>query len=66
MRLNRLEIIAGLQEIAGTAPTIYGIPGERWRQETLDAISYIRQLEADLRRQGFTEYNTKEEDNDPQ
>lgn len=64
MRLNRQSIISGLQHIANKAPTIYGIPGEQWRQDALDAMAYIRQLEGELRRQGFTEYNQKEEEND--
>jgi hypothetical protein len=65
MRLNRQSIISGMQHIANKAPTIYGIPGEQWRQDALDAMAYIRQLEGELRRQGFTDYSTKEEeDND--
>ena len=56
MRLNPKEIQKGLNELLE-------LPGIDIRliRETKE---YIRQLEADLRRQGFTEYNTKEEEND--
>lgn len=64
MRLDRHAIRHGLEAIAEQAPTIYGIAGEDWNQTALDAIEYIRQLEGELRRQGFTDYSTKEETND--
>lgn len=53
MRLDREEIIAGLDELL-TLPDVSGRLGARWIiRQTKD---YIRQLEGDLRRAGFTEY----------
>lgn len=65
MRLNRKNIISGLQDLANESELL--APGwviKQHKETAIDALQYIRQLEADLRRQGFTEYNTKEEDND--
>ena len=62
MRLNPQSIRSGLQHIANEAPAI--VPdhrGQRWREDALDAMSYIRQLEGELRRAGFTEYNDPKE-----
>jgi len=36
----------------------------RYREAAIDAMAYIRHLEGELRRQGFTEYNEKEDNND--
>ena len=58
MRLHAQSIVSGLQHIANEAPTaVPDYRGQRWREDALDALSYIRQLEGDLRRAGFTEYN---------
>jgi uncharacterized protein YaiI (UPF0178 family) len=57
MRLSSQSIRSGLQHIANEAPN--AVPdhrGQRWREDALDAMAYIRQLEGDLRRAGFTEY----------
>lgn len=57
MRLNPQSIRSGLQHIANEAPNI--VPdhrGQRWREDALDAMSYIRQLEGELRRAGFLDY----------
>ncbi len=65
VRIDRHEIRAGLQHIANAAPELLATQtGKQWRQEALNAMAYIAQLEADLRRQGFTEYNDNEESND--
>jgi hypothetical protein len=61
MRLNGKDIKEGLDELL-TLPDVSSRIGARYIIR--EAKNYIRQLEADLRRQGFTEYNTKEEDND--
>jgi hypothetical protein len=46
MRLNPDDIRAGLKTLKDTDPEL-----------SRDALAYIRQLEGDLRRAGFTEYN---------
>lgn len=57
MRLNPEEIRAGLDELM-TLPDVRERLGARWiiRQTK----EYITQIEADLRRAGFTEYTDKE------
>ena len=62
MRLNPQQIRIGLQHIANEAPDlVQDHRGQRWREDALDAMSYIRQLEGELRRAGFTEYNDPKE-----
>lgn len=58
MRLDPKEIRAGLDELL-TLPDVSGRLGARFiiRQTK----EYIRQLEGDLRRAGFTEYNDPKE-----
>lgn len=58
MRLDPKEIRAGLDELL-TLPDVSERLGARWiiRQTK----EYIRQLEGDLRRAGFTEYNDPKE-----
>jgi hypothetical protein len=63
MRINRDQLKLELHYFAGEVH-IHAHEYQRVRDTALTALEYIRQLEADLRRQGFTEYNTKEEDND--
>jgi hypothetical protein len=65
MRHDPTEVKLGLQHIANEAPDHSPTwRGQRFRESALDALAYIRQLEGDLRRQGFTEYNEKEDNND--
>lgn len=65
VRIDRHAVRMGLQHIANAAPDLLAPrTGNQWRQDALDAMEYIAQLEADLRRQGFTEYNDNEESND--
>ena len=68
MRIDPMSVKLGLQHIANEAPDDSPTwRGQRFRESALDALAYIRQLEGDLRRQGFTEYNEKEENtNGPQ
>jgi hypothetical protein len=63
MRINRQQLKEALTHFAGNSH-VHPHEHQRVRDTALTALEYIRQLEADLRRQGFTEYNTKEEDND--
>lgn len=56
MRLEPVQIKIGLQYIANREHQ----PSQS-RQAALDALAYIRQLEGDLRRAGFTEYNDPKE-----
>jgi hypothetical protein len=65
MRINRNELKTSLTHFAGNSH-VHPHEYQQVRDTALTALEYIRQLEADLRRQGFTEYNTKEEDNDQQ
>ena len=64
MRHDPTDIKLGLQHIAnGSHENIE--PGSwrarRYRDAAIDAIGYIRQLEGELRRAGFTEYNDQKE-----
>lgn len=56
VRIDRDEIRVGLDQLR-TAPE-----SRPWMKALAgDAIDYIRQLEGDLRRAGFTEYNDPKE-----
>ena len=62
MKHDPTDIKIGLQHIANEAPNVvHDHRGQRWREDALAAMSYIRQLEGDLRRAGFTEYNDPKE-----
>lgn len=66
MRFNPDEIKLGLQHIINTDVG----HTTKWRtlfhqEAARDAIAYIRHLEGELRRQGFTDYNEKEETDAP-
>lgn len=62
MRLDRKEIRAGLQHIAAQEPDDSTSWTRRnYREIALEALAYIRQLEGDLRRAGFIEYNDPKE-----
>ncbi len=53
MRHDPLQIKIGLTEISRR--------NTRYHEVALDALAYIRQLEGDLRRAGYTEYNDPKE-----
>lgn len=55
MNLNPYEIRKELKEI------IQDTPDPKTRDVLREAHDLIRQMSGDLRRQGFTEYNEKEE-----
>ncbi len=59
MILDPKEIKDGLAELLSLDGPPKDYIGARWIIR--GAISLIRQMEGDLRRQGFTEYNDKEE-----
>lgn len=64
MRHDPTDIKLGLQHIAnGSHETIEPTSwrARRYREAALDAMSYIRQLEGELRRAGFTDYNDQKE-----
>lgn len=64
MRYDRHSIRSGLQHIANEAPnSIEDWRGQRFRESALEAMAYIIHLEGELRRQGFTDYTDKEENN---
>lgn len=57
MRLDPKEIRAGLKDLLEPST------GDRSTRLVIrDALEYIRQLEGDLRRAGFTEYQTGDTD----
>lgn len=59
MRHDGAEIKAGLQEILEADLPVKQLLGARWIiRETL---GYIRHLEGELRRAGFSDYDTGEE-----
>lgn len=60
MRINRHELKTSLTHFAGNSQ-VHPNEYERVRDTALTALEYIRQLEADLRRAGFTEYNDPKE-----
>ena len=67
MRYDPMEIKIGLQHIAnGTTEAIteHSWRAKSYREAALEAMAYIRHLEGELRRQGFTDYNEKEDNND--
>ena len=54
MRIDRSEIKEDLQALINDAH-------DKDKQTLRSALNLIRQMEGDLRRQGFIEYNDKEE-----
>lgn len=67
MRFDPTEIKLGLQYIVNgsTEPTTnYSWRATRYREAAIDAMAYIRHLEGELRRNGFTDYNEREDTND--
>jgi uncharacterized protein YaiI (UPF0178 family) len=67
MRHDPTEVKLGLQYIANNAADDVAATNwraRRYREFAMDAMAYIRHLEGELRRQGFTEYNEKEDNND--
>ena len=56
MKHDPTDIKLGLQHIVNRS-----IAPSHFREAALDALRYIRQLEGDLRRAGFTEYNDPKE-----
>lgn len=58
MRLDAKEIKNGLLDLIA-APDMANTVGAKWILR--GAIELINQMQGDLRRQGFTEYNDKEE-----
>ena len=58
MNLDPKEVKEGLNELL-TLPDIATSLGARWIIR--NAITLINQMSGDLRRQGFTEYNDKED-----
>lgn len=62
MRHDPTSIKLGLQHIVNRS-----IAPSQFRNAALEALAYIRHLEGELRRQGFTDYNdTEKEDTDGQ
>lgn len=59
MRFDPTTIKLGLQHIVNRS-----VAPSHFRNAALDALAYIRHLEGELRRQGFTDYNETEETND--
>lgn len=59
MRHDPTEVKLGLQHIVNRS-----VAPSQFRNAALDALAYIRHLEGELRRQGFTDYNEKEENTD--
>lgn len=63
MKHDSNEVKLGLQHIANQSPSTLknSWRAVRYREAALEALAYIRQLEGDLRRAGFTEYNDPKE-----
>ena len=63
MKHDPTEVKLGLQHIVNQSPSTLknSWRAVRHREAALDALAYIRQLEGDLRRAGFTEYNDPKE-----
>lgn len=63
MRNDANRIKMGLTSIANQSPSTLASSAKavRYRETALEALAYIRQLEGDLRRAGFTEYNDPKE-----
>ena len=57
MKLDPKEIREGLKEILAT-----DADKAKNRQVIREALTLIQQMQSDLRRQGFTEYNDREEE----
>jgi uncharacterized protein YaiI (UPF0178 family) len=67
VRHNPTDIKLGLQHIAnGTTEDVAATNwrARRYREAALEALAYIRHLEGELRRNGFTDYNEREDTND--
>lgn len=62
MRHNPTQIKNGLHAIANYSICGDCTPAAKQRETAIDALAYIRHLEGELRRQGFTDYTEKEED----
>ena len=56
MRIDRSEVKDDLKALMNDAQN------NKEKQTLRSALNLIRQMEGDLRRQGFIEYNDKEED----
>jgi hypothetical protein len=61
VRLDAKEIKNGLLDLIAT-PSMANTVGAKWILR--GALELITQMQGDLRRQGFTEYNDKEESQD--
>ena len=61
MRHDSNDIKLGLQFIVNNS-----VAPSRFRTFAIEALQYIRHLEGELRRQGFTDYNEKEDHDGPQ
>jgi hypothetical protein len=61
MRLDAKEIKNGLLDLVAN-PSMANTVGAKWILR--GALELITQMQGDLRRQGFTEYNDKEESQD--
>lgn len=57
MRHDPTDVKLGLQHIVNRS-----VAPSQFRNAALDALAYIRHLEGELRRQGFTDYPEKEEE----
>lgn len=69
MRFDANEIKIGLTLIAkrSDATLQSSTLAVSYKETAIEALAYIRHLEGELRRQGFTDYNEKEENtNGPQ
>jgi uncharacterized protein YaiI (UPF0178 family) len=67
MRFDPTEIKLGLQYIANNSTDDVAATNwraRRYREFAIDAMAYIRHLEGELRRNGFTDYNEREDTND--
>lgn len=66
MKYNPNEIKIGLTLIANRsdATLASSILAVSYKETALEALAYIRHLEGELRRQGFTDYTEKEDTND--
>lgn len=66
MRFDANEIKIGLTLIARRSDATLQSPilAVSYKETALDALAYIRHLEGELRRQGFTDYQEKEDQND--
>lgn len=61
MRHDPTDVKLGLQHIVNRS-----VAPSQFRNAALDALAYIRHLEGELRRQGFSDYDEKEEETNGQ